>query len=268
MTSTHIHARKNIILIITILWSLTLCSQTEGEDIITLKDGTVFKGVVIEQKPGKHIKLIQVPSLDTVLIELKNIDLLSKNKNFNTESPEDTVYESSLDIPKLKMFNVNDFHMGLNYMMGGGDFSEIGFGIRLMRNISSSTQAGLSMNYISNVGQNSRFQNSIPFSLRLSHELREHVTGRTSLLANMNFGYNHMLSNSFTHSNTNEPAYYSSGVFLKPSLGYRLNFAQEAGIEFSAGYQLITSKAYSKETDNLLVKQSWSNVVFTGTLFF
>ena len=268
MNSTLITSKNISALVLIFLFSFSLNSQSEGEDVITLKNGNVYQGVVVEQKPGKHIKLLQVPSLDTVLIELKSIDLLSKDIELNNEQPLDTIYESTLDIPKLKMFNVNDYHMGLNYTMGGGDFSQVGLGIRLMRTVGPSTQVGVEVNYVSNVGQNSSFENSIPVSLRLSQELREHITGRTSLLANLNMGYNTMLNGGFTHSNTNEPAYYTSGMYLKPSLGYRLNLAQEAGIELSAGYQLITSKAFSKETDDLLINQSWSNMVFTGTFFF
>ena len=59
-----------------VLIATTGFCQKEGRDVVLLHDGDTLRGTIIEQRPGKHIKLLQQPSQDTLFIEYRSIEAL------------------------------------------------------------------------------------------------------------------------------------------------------------------------------------------------
>ena len=58
---------------------ITLHAQIQrDQDLVTLKNGTQYLGYIIEQKPGKHIKIFRPTVNDTVMAKMEDIDKLSK----------------------------------------------------------------------------------------------------------------------------------------------------------------------------------------------
>lgn len=245
-----------------------ICGQNQGSDIITLKDGNVHRGEVIEQKPGRYIKLLQIPSHDTLLIELKTIDLLSKTAIEKGAFDEEHKEESKLDLAKLKLFNVNDYHAYIKASTGAGDFAFSGFGLEVTKTMTPKLQIGMGVSYHGKTGQMTNFEQSMPFTAELKYELQEHSTGRTAIMANLSAGYNLILNGDYLDSYEEQNAYLSNGLYFSPSIGFRLNLSQEMGIMINAGYQFISSNGYEKDTDLLLREQNWSNFIASGSFFF
>lgn len=262
-----IKMKTQLLSIIAIFISITTLAQASGSDVITLKDGTKYQGAVVEQKPGKYIKLLQIPSGDTVLIQLKEIDKLVKIYEEPKEE-EPTITESKLDLTQLKMFNVNDYHVHLSYQLGAGDFALAGFGLKITKTINDKIQTGIGVDYIGNYGSVSSFKYSVPISACIKYELQEHRTGRTATILNLDAGYNYMMKNTYHDHHISGSAYFNDGIYLNPSLGYRLNFTQEMGIELAIGYQFSNGRGIEKETDSFIRNHNWQHFKASASLFF
>lgn len=70
---------KSILLIITsILCTGIIYGQYEAEDRVIMLENTIYEGIIIEQKPGEHIKILRLPEKDTLTLSMESIDRIEK----------------------------------------------------------------------------------------------------------------------------------------------------------------------------------------------
>jgi hypothetical protein len=69
-------------------------------------------------------------------------------------------------------------------------------------------------------------------------------------------------------SNQSNLALMRNGLYMQPSLGFRLNFTENVGVIFDVGYQYIGSKSYRAETGEFLKKHDENSLFFGAKLFF
>jgi hypothetical protein len=84
---------KHILLYFALSQCFTLVAQIErDQDLITLKNGYQYLGYVIEQQPGKLIKLYRPQENDTIPVALSDVAKLSKiwTKSFSEKKIEET----------------------------------------------------------------------------------------------------------------------------------------------------------------------------------
>jgi len=71
--------QRNFNFLLTVLLFLFIgdaSAQSEGNDVVLLKNGDTLQGTIIEQRPGKYIKLIKQSSQDTLTVENERIEAL------------------------------------------------------------------------------------------------------------------------------------------------------------------------------------------------
>ena len=76
---------KNKIFLI-FIFILSVSIFAEYIDIIEMSDGSIIRGVIVEQKPGEHIK-IETPNGSIIKIYVDDIKLLTKEKVKSTSVP-------------------------------------------------------------------------------------------------------------------------------------------------------------------------------------
>lgn len=81
---------KSILLIITsVLLTGMMYGQYQAEDKVIMLDNTVHEGIIIEQKPGEHIKILRIPQKDTLTLSMESIDRIEKILTERTKNPSD-----------------------------------------------------------------------------------------------------------------------------------------------------------------------------------
>lgn len=76
---TQIKTLKLVFLIAIGMLSISNTFAQQGEDVVILKNGIEYSGVIIEQMPGKSIKLTVLPSNDTLVFYMNQIEKIKKN---------------------------------------------------------------------------------------------------------------------------------------------------------------------------------------------
>ena len=118
--------------VIVCMSTLSLAQQGTLQDVVYLKDGSVIRGIIIEQKPGKTIKL---PTADGNIFVYKMdlIDKIEKEKTVHTETTVQTEAPSHATTtgPATKVRAQGSF------LFGGAIYSGfyLGTGVRFGANI-------------------------------------------------------------------------------------------------------------------------------------
>ena len=101
---------KSILSIITsILLTGIMYGQYEAEDRVIMLDNAIYEGIIIEQKPGEHIKILRLPEKDTLTLSLESIDRIEKiitersmnSRNDTSKDFANTRNPSTLNEPAL-----------------------------------------------------------------------------------------------------------------------------------------------------------------------
>ena len=272
---------KIISLAVAVLLSAGISAQTIGKEVIELKSGEQIIGTVVEQKPGAYIKVLLMPSEDTVTIPLKDIDRMIKKVETEDNEPQDTI--SEIITPEIedetieKPFNGRPFYFGASYVTGGGDMPFLGFGVSVMRTFNDKLQLGLGIEGHTN---NSRggyiftgttpkrnvMGSYLPIVGKVRYAYQHLWNGRFSFLAQLSAGYSVVLDGG--HQDANRDADLKGGLYVEPSLGFRLNISKDFGTIFSIGYQNLRSQSYYSFTDQNIRSYNWSNITVRAALFF
>lgn len=122
--------RYSVGLCLTILLLLTthLCDAQVLTDAVYLKNGAIVKGTIIEQVPGKTIK-VKTPDSLTVEISYTDIARIVKEPVTDHPSIEHAAYNNRQDRPKQYFFNGGaGFYAGdgIGYLASGGVGLRIG----------------------------------------------------------------------------------------------------------------------------------------------
>jgi hypothetical protein len=252
-------------------------SQTEGEDIVRLKDGKEIRGFIIEQSPGQFIKVLQLPSRDTVKIDLSEIETLLKIvTQFEEKKIQDTMQVQkeiapllALDTTKINFFNQHLFQARLNFSEIFGNYPGEGFGMSLHRSLYSQFKLGLGFCYFSaRIIIPYEYRRSFAFFTEAEHNLNLSTSGRFGFFSGLALGYNVDFTPIYKDKYLLQEVALSNGLYFHPRVGFRVNFSKNTGILLDVGYQYIHSNPIDPLTDIKLDSRNWSSVIFRFSLFF
>lgn len=257
---------------------ITAFAQTEGEDVVKLKDGQEVRGIIVEQHPGSFIKVLQIPSGDTVKIDSKLILTILKivdNGHINEVQPDSLVVEKEVEDSILPLpldpnrFNQRPIQVYLNLAKIQGDYAGVGYGMSIRKALNFNLSAGLGLSYF-----NGRI--NLPYQERKSVALfaliNQHISvsssGRLAFFYGLNLGYNLDFSDSYWDMEVSQNVTVSNGVYLHPNTGFRFNLTKNMGIAADIGYQYVRSGVIEDVTTIKLESRNWSSFIFRISLFF
>ncbi|MBX2928781.1 MAG: hypothetical protein KF852_13180 [Saprospiraceae bacterium] len=256
-------------MLISILTQSRLTAQT-AQDAVYLTNQQFYQGIIIEQKPGEHIRLLRLPERDTLQFEMDDIDrivkLLDSSAPLAGAATESTSALSAL--PERK-FNRNKYVAMLHASIGGGKYALLGLGISVARSFEDRMQAGIGVQFIGQTSNNT-FPNQqiIPVTADFRFKISESRGGRLATMAGLSAGYNISVDNKQFDSGFNADIRVTNGVFLNPSLAFRVNILRNMGLMMDFGYQFSSGNIYFIETGELYDRRTWHNFAARGTLFF
>jgi hypothetical protein len=143
---------KSIFIFFTLLVCTNVFSQTKrDQDLVTLKNGNQFLGYIIEQKPGKTIKLYRPTVNDTVTVQMAEIDKLTK---IFVESFADKKIETTDTIIETGRFNnkknVYQISYAAHFCEGYGNNFVTGFSAAWYHSFNNKYFAGFSATIFQN----------------------------------------------------------------------------------------------------------------------
>lgn len=242
------------------LISVMSLAQTIGPDIVELTNGTSHQGTIIEQHPGKHLKLLQQPSNDTLTFNYKDIAVLRTVPQ--KESSPITKENQAMEIP-APGFNQNTYSMYFSYSINAGDWAHHGAGAGLLRKFAPNLQAGIGA-YVH--AGSVYYYNSTAFTGEFRYALQSSLEGRLSLLFSCSLGYQLYFDSERVEEGV--PTYLSNGVYFSPSIGYRFNFTKNTGMTIGLGYQYMGGKKRRQSNDEIIKNKHISNVSLKASIFF
>lgn len=77
---------KKLILLFALLLPLSLLAQQQLEDVVYLKDGSIFRGVIIEQIPNESLK-IQIIGGSVISVKITDVTKMTKEPPFRPMGP-------------------------------------------------------------------------------------------------------------------------------------------------------------------------------------
>jgi len=120
-------------------------APAKDQDLISLKNGYQYLGNIVEQQPGKFIKLYRPTQNDTVIIKMEDVEKLSKIFIQTFSEKKRTKKDTTL---KIGRFNnkKNIYHFYYSYYRGDVYSNVNGFGLSYSRSFNNNYFAGLSCN--------------------------------------------------------------------------------------------------------------------------
>jgi hypothetical protein len=257
--------------------SILFCALTQNplaaqiaQDAVYLNNQMSYQGIVIEQKPGEYIRLLRLPERDTLQFEMDDIDrivkLMAPAQLTAVGEPDNT---SALPAKPERKFNQNPYVAMLHSSIGGGKYALLGLGISVARSFEDRMQAGLGIQFIGQTSDNT-FPNQriLPVTADFRFKVSESPGGRLATMVALSAGCNFSIDNKQFDSGFNADIRISNGVFLNPSLAFRVNILRNMGLMMDFGYQFSSGNIYFIETGELYDRRTWHNFAARGTLFF
>jgi len=256
-----------------VLLATTGFCQKEGRDVVLLHDGDTLRGTIIEQRPGKHIKLLQQPSLDTLFIEYGRIEALQYvipptpdiSDHQDTLQRNDSLTKTPSDDILSRDFNQRKTYIGIGVAAGGGVWSNIGIGGNFLYTIHPELQVGVSLYFYQGTGQETVISQTLPLSAEVVYTVGTNRSGRLSSLLGASLGYAFNLNGP---PSTGTPLLLKNGLYLNPFLGGRINFTSNSGIRLDVGYQFVSGSTYIKSTGDFFQRNRQHNILCKATIFF
>lgn len=165
-------------------------------------------------------------------------------------------------------FNTRKMYMRLSYGIGGGDWFTQGLGVGVLAKVHPKLHTGISAYYYGDAGGRAKIDQMIPLSAVAQYEFGTTEKGNGAFLVGTALGYNFVM-NKVRESNPNlNKVEFKNGLYLNPSIGYRLNFTKNTGIILDLGYQLVQGNEVDFDTNDLIQKHTQHNLLFKASLFF
>lgn len=210
---------KNIIIFFLLLFTSTAFSQSNYEDVVYLKNGTIMRGTIIEQIPNKSIKIetadrnvfvftmIEIEKFTKELIQKKN----GSSHYIGTQVGYKGIIESGYQIgigdygmDRLKLNIINAYQFD--------EFVSLGF--------------GTGMRY---------YSDSEALVIPVFADIRTYLSNnKISPFLAVGVGYSFDATNRFS----------SVGFLLSPKLGLSFKTSDELSFNFGLGYEMQKMKFY------------------------
>ena len=262
-------------------------SQTIGEDIVELKSGESYIGFIIEQKPGHHISVLQLPSNDTLQFEYSTI--LTLRKSIQTESTvaKDTVYvidTIATVLPRSEAdwidpdashnteYNQRKLQYSLSFISGWGSWRSVGLGVNVHYQITPKFKAGLGFQSLENIGGIDNLTlyvpHSFPVLMDAIYEVASGKKGRAGLFFHVGLGYNFVRENQWFDPELELTTRITSGLYGMGAIGTRINWSANSGCMLALGYQMIGASRVVESGGDFIESYNQSGNFIRLTVFF
>ena len=222
--------KKPIILLLSLLLAICTYSQTvQYEDVVYLKNGSVIRGMIIEQIPNQTLK-IKTADRNIFVFEFAEIEKITKEEipqevlqqDLEPEAPEEEYivkehgFESSIDMFLGMELGWTRPVLGMHVTAGYRIIPQLFLG------------AGTGMELYTN-------GNMLPVFFNVRTDF---VKARVTPFFSVNIGY------AFGWVNNAEGGDWG-GLFLEPGIGFRFNISKSFGLNLSSSYKF--QKAYHND---------------------
>ncbi len=210
---------KRVLYTITFLFLVVFYSysQERGQDVVYLKNGSIIRGVIIEQVPNKSIKL-QTKDNNIFVYEIDEVEKIGKERaSFN---PFDKITN-----PK-NTYDINGYR----------GFVDFGYTSGIDKNVQLTTTHGYQLNpyFFAGAGTGiSYFTNTESLLIPLFVDLRGNFTnGQIAPFIGLRMGYAIDVTND----------YGGNGFYCNPFVGVKYMIGERLAVNLSLGYGTQTRK--------------------------
>lgn len=193
------------------------------------------------------------------------IGLVAINANAFTATAQEVEEEN---VSVNSNYNTRNLYMHVSYGIGGGDWATRGAGIGLLAKATPRLYTGISAYYYGDAGGRANIQQMIPVSAMVQYEMVRTKSGNGAIVLGTSVGYNFVLNREYFNERFSKDGRINNGLYLNPSIGYRLNFTKNTGIVLDLGYQLVQGKGVEIESKDLLQNHVQHNILLKGSIFF
>lgn len=243
-----------------------LSAQAPFTDRVILQDGSRHDGLIIEQKPGEHIRLLRQAEGDTLTLAMETIDRIVRI------SPEAPAVPDGLPPtapPARPDFGTNRYMVLLRGSTGGGDYAFHGLGMAVGLRMGHGLEIGLGAQYFGQYSDNTIPQRQlIPLTLDLRYRLNNSPNGRFSSLLSLETGIAFSLNNDYYDWGRNRQVSVTDGFYLHPALAFQAYLVPNVGLLLDVGYQFNSGRVVPAEGGGPLTTKRFSNAIVRGSIFF
>ena len=214
---------------LSLLVLLLICYLSNGQnnmsDVVYLKNGSIIRGIIIEQVPNQSIK-IQTADRNVFVFKYDEIEKIAKENQSVDNSNNST---KVTDFKKCGFINITEN----NYGLGIGDFKsfdrteknqDFSFGIRTVNGYQINNYCSLGIG----IGiEKNNFGTFLPITFDARAAI---LKGQVSPVFDANFGY----------AITLYPSDAKGGFTINPSFGIRVYISKNVSYILNIGYKLMT----------------------------
>jgi hypothetical protein len=207
-----------VLIILSTFLSERLFSQTNYEDVVYLKNGSIIKGVIIEQIPNKSLK-IETRDGNVFVYKIDEVEKITKEKNFKNENND----MATKTYQKSGYTNITDLTVGLgldNYS------SNTSFGLQTINGYTSNSITfiglGVGFDYVTNNLNKIKITFVPLFANNRINISKGFVAPFVSFSGGYIFGTD---------------KYNQGGLLINPDLGIRFLTSNQSSINISFGYK-------------------------------
>lgn len=232
---------QNLILLIFVLVCNFSYGQNNMEDVVYLKNGSIIRGIIIEQVPNQSIK-IQTKDRNVFVFKFDEIEKMTKE---NLPMDYSNNNSKGTDLKKSGFINITE----INYCPGIGD---INFGNYTVKNEDNSfgfrTVNGYQLNEHLSLGIGigiDKYKNATLLPITVDAR-STFLKGKVSPVFTANIGYAVGLND------------VSSGLIINPQIGIKTYISRNVAYLFNVGYKwqaqevtYYTNSYYDTKTENV-----------------
>jgi hypothetical protein len=198
--------------------------QSNLEDVTYLKNGSIVRGLIVEQIPNKSIK-VQTKDGNVFVFSLDEIEKITKETEFKGIGKTDYRSEGFINFTELSFCpGVGKKEVGSNPSVPNKDYS---FGIRTINGYQANSNFSVGIG----IGLDRYEKESF---LPITFDLRYNILrGKVSPVVNANFGYSVGLND------------YAGGPIINPSIGFRIFISRSTSYLFNIGYKWQSREYYA-----------------------
>ncbi len=200
--------KKSLFLVLFFLTSFLCGFAQEMRDVVYLKDGSVVKGIIVEQVPNKSIKL-QTADGSLFVYQIDTVEKMTKE--LREASPRSFAGKGLTAGYKG--------YVDFGCTIGAGDFGRDRLSVGVVNGVQFNPYLyvgiGAALNY---------YAGGEEIGIPIFANVRSHFTkGNISPFLDLRVGYS--------------PLGDATGFYLSPSLGCRLGLSERVGLNVSVGYE-------------------------------
>ena len=207
-------ALKRVLLLVAMMFTVAMIQAQTQQEVVYLKNGSVVKGVIIEQIPNKSLK-IQTADGSIFAYQMNEVDKITKETTSRTyrNGGRKISFDNRGRVAGYRGF------VDLGYTIGTGDYGE--------DRIEFSTSHGYQFNpyvYLGlGVGAHYYFDSEVVEIPIFAHVRSEFLNNSISPFFDFKIGYS---------------VYDATGFYMTPSVGCRFAVGEKNGISVGIGYTM------------------------------